>query len=145
VRCFSFQASIFNLLPDVHTECDESSITAGPDLDAFESETSKKSAVPSDERREVLRLVAAALEDPHCNSAALSTTADVLELLYEGVPLSLKDYHATVAQYAPHAILVPMDRGHQDYRGQFLMSLMTKQFLDHQKMATGKRVATVEL
>jgi hypothetical protein len=126
VRCFSLQASIFNLLSDLHTECDESSITTSPDRGAIESATSEKSAVPPDERREVLRLVAAALKDPTLQQRCASHGGGCARIIVRRgavIAKGLPRHGGTVASLGK---LMPMDRGLQEYRGQFLVSLMMK-------------------
>jgi hypothetical protein len=93
------------------------------------------------EVNEVMRLAAAALEDPRCNAATLRVAVAVCDAFNEGEPFSLDRYRATVIEYTPQANALKSQMSAEEFlrlRAQYVVLLRMAVVLDYPGTAAGK-------
>jgi hypothetical protein len=93
------------------------------------------------EVNEVMRLAAAALEDPRCDAAALRVATAVCDAFNDGEPFSLDRYRATAIEYAPQANALKSQmsaEGFLQLRAQYVVLLRMAVVLDYPGAGAGK-------
>jgi hypothetical protein len=93
------------------------------------------------EVNEVMRLAAAALEDPRCNAATLRVAVAVCDAFNDGEPFSLDRYSATAIEYAPQANALKSQMSAEEFlqlRAQFVVLLGMAVVLDYPGTTAGK-------